>query len=60
MIDRPSCGLALATLQTAINERDALIARQRALLEECLSYALGRPIGVSSDLWERVTEILGK
>ena len=38
----------------------AEIERLRGLLHECLSFALGAPIGWSSDLWERVTETLGE
>ena len=35
------------------------IERLRRMLHECLSFALGSPIGWSSDLWERVTKELG-
>jgi hypothetical protein len=35
------------------------IKRLRGLLYECLSFAMQAPIGVSSDLWEKVTKELG-
>lgn len=37
----------------------AEVARLRELLQECWRYAVGAPIGVSSDLWERVGKALG-
>ncbi len=49
----------LAAYSAELHQRDSEIRRLRGLLHECLSFALGAPIGWSSDLWERVTNELG-
>ena len=63
---KTACGrdferLELPEAVAAARQADAdEIERLRGLLHECLSFALGAPIGWSSDLWERVTETLGE
>ena len=43
-----------------IAAKDAEIERLRGLLMEVWNWAIGGPTGVSSDLFERVREALGK